>query len=139
MNKNLKTVLLIVLVIGVLLVAAFATGKKSVESITMEDYSKISKESGFVYYGKSSDMDTLKDLANDAVNWLENDLLPKINIWNKDAGSPTEWSTLYYMALAYVNSTKNNIKSLYIMNDNELEFYCKMVIKWLRNNIEKIS
>ena len=28
MNKNLKTVLLIVLVIGVLLVAAFATGKK---------------------------------------------------------------------------------------------------------------
>ena len=139
MNKNLKTVLLIVLVIGVLLVAAFATGKKSVESITMEDYSKISKESGFVYYGKSSDMDTLKDLANDAVNWLENDLLPKINIWNKDAGSPTEWSTLYYMALAYANSTKNNIKSLYIMNDNELEFYCKMVIKWLRNNIEKIS
>lgn len=74
MNKNLKTILLIVLVIGVLLVAAFATGKKSVESITMEDYSKISKESGFVYYGKSSDMDTLKDLANDAniqINFLD--------------------------------------------------------------------
>lgn len=63
MNKTLKTILLIVLVVGVLLVASFATGKKSVETITLEDYNKISSSDGFVYYGKSENMDLVKSIA----------------------------------------------------------------------------
>lgn len=82
--------------------------------------------------------DEVKDLANDAVNWLENDLLPKINIWNKEAGSPSEWSTLYYMALAYMNEI-SYFASMYKADFKEREFICKNTILWLRNNIEKIS
>lgn len=65
MNKTLKTFLLILLVVGVLLVVALIPGKKSVESITNEDYAKISKSSGLVYYGKSDELDQLKDISSE--------------------------------------------------------------------------
>lgn len=83
-------------------------------------------------------VDEMKDLANDAVNWLENDLLNKVNIWDKDKGSPSEWSTLYYMTLAYMNETLYRA-SLYEMDLDERKLICKSTILWLRNNIEKIG
>ncbi len=64
MNKTLKTILLILLVVGVLLAVALIPGKKSVEDITAAEYKKISKGSGLVYYGKSSEMDALKEIAS---------------------------------------------------------------------------
>ena len=63
MNKTLKSILLIVLVVAVLAVASFATGKKSVETITLEEYNSISSSDGFVYYGKSENMNLVKDIA----------------------------------------------------------------------------
>lgn len=62
MNKTLKTVLLVALVLGVFLIAAFATGKKSVESITLEEYKNVIKKEAIVYYGK--DDSSLKDIAD---------------------------------------------------------------------------
>ena len=62
MNKTLKTILIVVLVVGVLIVASLATGKKSVETISLEDYKTISSSNGFVYYGKSENMDLVKYL-----------------------------------------------------------------------------
>lgn len=61
MNKTVKTILLVALVLGVLLIAAFATGKKSVESITLEEYKNVIKKEAIVYYGK--DDSNLKDIA----------------------------------------------------------------------------
>lgn len=65
MNKTLKTILSIVLVVVVLVVAGFATGKKSVETIDLEEYKTISSSDGFVYYGTSEDMDLVKSIAKD--------------------------------------------------------------------------
>lgn len=61
MNKTVKTILLVALVLGVLLIAAFATGKKSVESITLEEYKNVIKKEAIIYYGK--DDSNLKDIA----------------------------------------------------------------------------
>lgn len=87
--------------------------------------------------------DEVRDLANDACDWLENDLINKINIWDKDAGAPCEWSTLYYMTLAYINtyngSERAKIPSLYEMDLNELKVWCSNTILWLRNFIENIK
>lgn len=80
----------------------------------------------------------MKDLANGAVNWLENDLLPKVNVWDKEAGAPKEWSTLYYMTLAYMDSISYPV-SLYEMPLDERKFVCNNTILWLRDNIEKIN
>ncbi len=63
MNKTLKTILLILLVVGVLLAVALIPGKKSVEEITNEDLAKIKKESGLVYYGKSDDLESVKEVV----------------------------------------------------------------------------
>ena len=63
MNKALKAVLAILLVVGVLVIAGLANGKKLVETITPEDYESISSSSGFVYYGNSENMDSVKEVA----------------------------------------------------------------------------
>ena len=110
---------------------------------TIYDYLRFVKPEKWNFIHSTDDFnfmlpDEVKDLANDAVNWLENDLLPKINIWNKEAGSPSEWSTLYYMALAYMNET-SYFASMYKADFEEREFICKNTILWLRNNIEKIG
>ena len=56
---------------------------------TIYDYLRFVKPEKWNFIHSTDDFnfmlpDEVKDLANDAVNWLENDLLPKINIWNKD-------------------------------------------------------
>ena len=72
MNKTVKTILLIVVVIGVLCFAAFATGNKSVESISMNEYKKIIKKDAFVYYGKdSSNLKEIADKYHISINFLD--------------------------------------------------------------------
>lgn len=110
---------------------------------TIYDYLRFEKPKKWNFIHSTDDFnfmlpEEVKELAYDAVNWLENDLLPKINIWNKEAGAPQEWPTLYYMTLAYMN-TVDYSGSLYKMELNEREFVCKNTILWLRDNIEKIS
>ena len=62
MNKNIKTVLLVVIVIAVLLFAAFAPTKKAFKSISFEDYSSLEKPS-VVYIGDSNEvLKVLKDI-----------------------------------------------------------------------------
>lgn len=89
MNKTLKTFLLILLVVGVLLVVALIPGKKSVESITNEDYAKISKSSGLVYYGKSDELNQLKDISSEGhvkISFLDS---------SKEKNKKLEEGTLY--------------------------------------------
>lgn len=82
-------------------------------------------------------VDEMKDLATDAVDWLENDLYGKVNIWDKNAGAPREWPTLYYMTLAFINEFDYHV-SLRGMSLGELQYFCNMTINWLRENINKI-
>ena len=63
------------------------------------------------------DIPEMKDLATDACNWLENDLLLKIDNWDKESGAPKEWSTLYYMTLSYMNEHSWKT-SMYLMDSN---------------------
>lgn len=65
MNKILKIVLTVVLIVAVLVVASVATAKKSVDIISFEDYKTISSGDGFVYYGSSDDIDVIKSIAKD--------------------------------------------------------------------------
>ena len=62
MNKNIKTVLLVLVVIAVLLFAAFAPTKKVYKSISYEEYNSLDKPS-VVYIGNSNEvLKVLKDL-----------------------------------------------------------------------------
>lgn len=83
----------------------------------------------------------MKELAHDAITWLENEQFPKINIWNKEEGSPREWSTLYYMTLAFINTVSStwDVPSLYKATSEELSFYCQSTIDWLRKNANNIK
>lgn len=66
MNKTLKTVLLIVAVVVVICVGAFATGKSNapVESISIEDYKALSEGNGFLYYGSNENMSSVENVAD---------------------------------------------------------------------------
>lgn len=55
MKNAIKPLLIVVLVVGVILIAAFATGEASLEKITFEEYKNVIKKSAIVYYGKSDD------------------------------------------------------------------------------------
>lgn len=82
------------------------------------------------------DIPEMKDLANDACNWLET-FLPDINGYDVDSIAK---NTLYYMTLSYMNVHKEYwSKPTYNrMDENERRETSIKTIKWLRNNIEKI-
>ena len=63
MNKIIKTTLLVLVVIAVLLIAAFVPAKKALKSISYEDYNSLEKPS-VVYIGNSNEvLKVLKDLS----------------------------------------------------------------------------
>ena len=66
MNKNIKTILLVLAVVAAFVFASLVTGKKAVEVITLDDYKQISSKKGFVYFGKIDEIDNLKEIAKDA-------------------------------------------------------------------------
>ena len=82
------------------------------------------------------DVPEMKDLANDACNWLAT-FINSINGNNIDSIAK---NTLYYMTLAYMNSHDEYFGTpTYSRRDNDgrKEMTIK-TIEWLRNNIEKI-
>ncbi len=97
MNKAVKIVLVVLLVAGVLVLAGLANGKKAVETITLEDYKKISTGDGFVYYGSSKNMKDVQDIAKDynlTISFLdsdenENNDLKKETLYGYEKGKET--------------------------------------------------
>jgi len=82
------------------------------------------------------DIPEMKDLANDACNWLAT-FINDINEYDVDSIAK---NTLYYMTLAYMNSHDEYFgTSTYNRRDKDgrKEMAIK-TIEWLRNNIEKI-
>ena len=83
------------------------------------------------------DITEMKDLANDACNWLET-FVSSINGYDVDSIAK---NTLYYMTLAYMNSHNEYWGTpTYSMQDESgrKELSIK-TIEWLRNNINKIG
>ena len=82
------------------------------------------------------DIPEMKDLANDACNWLEN-FLPSIHGNTIDSLAK---NTLYYMTLAYMSSHNEywGTPAYSIRNENERKEVSIKAIKWLRSNIDKI-
>lgn len=112
---------------------------------TVYDYLRFNRPEKWGFIHSTDDLSfmddkEMKELANDAVNWLENEQLPQISNWDKEQGSPKEWSTLYYMTLAFINSVSStlDVPSLYRSTPEELSFYCKGAIDWLRKNANDI-
>ena len=85
------------------------------------------------------DVPEIKDLANDACNWLET-FVPSISI-NRFNTDSIEKNTLYYMTLAYMNSHNEywGTPTYSQRNRQEREEVSMKAIEWLRSNIEKIS
>jgi len=82
------------------------------------------------------DVPEMKELANDACNWLDT-FIPSINEYDVDSIAK---NTLYYMTLAYMNLHDEYIGTpTYSRRDKDdrKEMSIK-TIEWLRNNIEKI-
>ena len=76
MNKAVKIGIILLLVVGVLLLASLANGKKAVKTITLEEYKTISSGNGFVYYGSGTNMSLIEDIAktyNLEINFLDSD------------------------------------------------------------------
>jgi hypothetical protein len=83
------------------------------------------------------DIPEMKDLANDACNWLET-FLSDINGYDVDSISK---NTLYYMTLSYMNSHKEywGKATYHRMNENERKETSVKTIEWLRDCINKIG
>ena len=91
MNKTVKGILIVLLVGVVLVVAALANGKKSVQTISLEDYKTISSGDGFVYYGSNENLSKVENLAKEY--GLEISFLDSEDEANKDLDLKKE--TLY--------------------------------------------
>lgn len=66
MNKYVKIVIGIAIVVAVFLFAFLATEKEAAEVINYNDYQNIKNSEGIVYYGSKDEKDTLKNFADSA-------------------------------------------------------------------------
>ena len=66
MNKYVKIVIGILIVVAVFLLAFLVSGKEAVEVISYKDYMEIKDSEGFVYYGSKDEEETLKTFADSA-------------------------------------------------------------------------
>lgn len=80
-----------------------------------------------------------KDLAEDAIFWLEHKQLPKLYCMKGEecSPSPDTWGTLYYQTINYM-AIKNIRKSTHEMEYNELREYCVSCIKYLKELANEI-
>lgn len=78
-------------------------------------------------------LDDWKDLAEDAIFWLEHDQLPKVYVMKGEecTPSPDTWGTLYYQTLNYM-AIKNIRKSIREMTLNETIVHCIACIEYLK-------
>ena len=76
MNRTVKTIIVVVLIIVGLLIAAFATGGDKLKSITLDDYKALSESSGYLYYGSNENLSLVEDFINTygvKVSFLDSD------------------------------------------------------------------
>jgi len=83
------------------------------------------------------DIPEMKDLANDACNWLETFVS---SIHGNDVDSLAK-NTLYYMTLSYMSSHNEywGTPTYNVRNENERKEVSIKAIEWLRSNIDKIK
>ena len=95
MNKYIKIIIAILIVVAVFVFSFLVTGKKSTDIISYEDYTKIVEKGGYVYYGKKENQETLKQIADDSdieIGILDSDItgpsIPRLmNLQNQRAMS----------------------------------------------------
>lgn len=94
--------------------------------VTMNDFDKLSLEDW-------------KDLAEDAIMWLEHYELPKVEyICDGESPSLDTWGTLYYQTLAYM-SIKHAWEPTYRNRTfDEQIVLCKECIEYLKEKIDEI-
>ena len=121
MNNKTKTILIILVVIGVLLFAAFAPTKKAYTKISYEEYQKLDKPS-IVYIGNdSSVLDVFKDMDIDdySILFLKHSKLDKkakakvkkdvIELWNDGKLRDTYNLDKYLLKEGDKSATLNNV------------------------------
>ena len=81
-------------------------------------------------------VEEMKDLATDAVNWLET-LIDKIPVIAESTYD--EKTTLYYMILSYMGKYHVWEPAYSLRNYENRKQLGVETVKWLRDNIEKIS
>lgn len=114
---------------------------------TIYDYLRFHPDVARTYYAvfTTDDFDNLscedwKDVAEDAIYWLEHDQLPKVHIIGIDDNSPdmTTWGTLYYQTLAYMDRNKIYHKTIRQMKLNEIVKQCQDCIEEFKNLKDEI-
>ena len=82
----------------------------------------------------------MKQFCDNGIKWLENTELPNVDVLDPEGYSPTEWVTLYYMALSYMyNSDCYYVrKKLHECNKEDLIAICNDTIKWLKEQASQI-
>ena len=81
-----------------------------------------------------------KDVAEDAIYWLEHDQLPKVYVLKQDDNSPgmDTWGTLYYQTLAYMGRQKNYGKTIRQMELGEIVRECRNCIEDFKRLMDEI-
>lgn len=118
---------------------------------TIYDYLRFHPQVASEYYKifTTDDLDKLsvedwKDVAEDAIYWLEHDQLPKVYVLKDNDNSPgmDTWGTLYYQTLAYMGRKKTYNKTIRQMELGEIVKTCRDCIedfKDLRDEIREVT
>lgn len=118
---------------------------------TIYDYLRFHPQAAREYYHilstddfENLTVDDWKDVAEDAIFWLEHDQLPKVYVLKADDNSPgmNTWGTLYYQTLAYMGRKKIHGKTIRQMELGEIVKACRDCIenfKDLRDEIREIT
>lgn len=118
---------------------------------TIYDYLRFHPQVAREYYHilSTDDFDKLtvedwKDVAEDAIYWLEHDQLPNVYVLKEDDNSPgmDTWGTLYYQTLAYMGRSKKYTKTIRTMELGEIVNVCRDCIedfKDLRDEIRELN
>ena len=80
-----------------------------------------------------------KDLADDAIRWLEHEQLGKVYVMKGEECSPTPdtWGTLYYQTLNYM-AIKGIHESVHNMTKEQIIEKCKDCIDYLKSKINEM-
>lgn len=118
---------------------------------TIYDYLRFHLQAAREYYHivTIDDLDKLsveewKDVAEDAIYWLEHEQLPKVYKIGENDNSPTRdtWGTLYYQTLAYLGRKNICSKTIRSMEIGEIIKACRDCIedfKDLRDDIRELN
>ena len=113
---------------------------------TIYDYLRFNPSAARQYnIFSTSDLDNLtcedwKDVAEDAIYWLEHTQFPKIYKLGEDANSPSmdTWGTLYYQTLSYMGRKKIYGKTIRQMEVEEIAKQCRDCIEDFKDLMNEI-